>query len=97
VRHPSGRSPPGPSSTIQTQTGQLLAFALPHRTGGRVWRVARQFDSQIVEQVTEGDVGPTVVLVFKAKQAGSTTVVFALTRGERTKAFEARRFVVRVR
>jgi hypothetical protein len=94
---PVGPLPVGPSSTIDTQKGQLVAFALPHRSAGRVWRVARKFDAKVVQQVTEGDVGPSVVLVFKATGKGTTTVVFGLTRGETAKAYESRRFTVRVR
>jgi hypothetical protein len=94
---PVGPLPSGPSSTIQTEVGQLVAFALPHRPDGRVWRVARPIDANVLVQVTESDVGPTVVLVFKAKGKGTAKVSFGLTRGERAKAYEARRFVVNVR
>jgi hypothetical protein len=37
------------------------------------------------------------VLVFQAAASGTTTVTFALTRSETAKAYESRRFVVRVR
>jgi hypothetical protein len=94
---PVGPLPAGPTSTIQTQTGELVAFALPKRANGRVWRVARRYDSSVVRQVSEANVGSSVVLVFRARTAGSTTVTFALTRGERPKAYESRRYVVRVR
>jgi hypothetical protein len=94
---PVGPLPAGPTSTISTQVGQLVSFALPHRANGRVWRVARQVKSSVLVQVTEGDVGSNVVLVFKAKGKGSTTVSFGLTRGETAKAYEARRFVVNVK
>jgi hypothetical protein len=94
---PVGALPRGPTSTIETQKGQLVAFALPRRSNGRVWRVARRFNPQVVRQVSEADVGTSVVLVFKASGVGATTVAFGLTRGETSKAFEARRFVVRVR
>jgi hypothetical protein len=94
---PVGALPPGPTSTVSTQKGELVAFALPRRSGGRVWRVARRFDTRVVRQVSEADVGPTVVLVFRAVGGGTTTVSFGLTRGETPKAFETRRFVVRVR
>jgi hypothetical protein len=93
---PVGPLPSGPTSTIQTQVGQLVAFALPHRPNGRVWRVARAFDSKVLVQVGEADVGANVVLVFKAKGKGTTTVSFGLTRGETAKAYEARRFTVKV-
>ena len=91
---PVGPLPAGPTSTIQTQKGQLVSFALPHRTGGRVWRIARPFDSKVVQQVSEADVGASVVLVFRASGPGKTTVSFGLTRGETAKAYESRRFVV---
>ena len=94
---PVGALPSGPTSIIQTQKGQLVAFALPKRPAGRVWRIARTFNSSVVRQVTEGNVGNTVVLVFKATGRGTTTVVFGLTRGETSKAFESRRFTVTVR
>ena len=94
---PVGPLPPGPTSTIQTKKGELVAFALPVRSNGRVWRVARKFDSGVVRQVSEGDLGDSVVLVYKAVGKGSTTVSFGLTRGETSGAYESRRYVVRVR
>jgi hypothetical protein len=93
---PVGPLPSGPTSTIQTQVGQLVAFALPHRPSGRVWRIARAFDSKVLTQVGEADVGANVVLIFKARAKGSATVSFGLTRGETAKAYEARRFSVKV-
>jgi hypothetical protein len=87
----------GPKSTIDTHKGELLAFALPKRQSGRVWRIARPFNSRVVREVSEANVGRSVVLVFQAVGRGSATVSFGLTRGETPKAFESRRFVVRVR
>lgn len=94
---PIGPLPSGPTSTIETQKGQLIAVALPHRANGRVWRVARKFDSRVLQQVSEADVGKNVVLVFRATGSGNATVAFGLTRGETAKAYESRRFTVRVR
>jgi hypothetical protein len=94
---PVGPLPTGPVSTIQTQVGQLVAFALPHRPSGRVWRIARAIDSKVLVQVSEADVGSNVVLVFRAKGKGSATVSFGLTRGERATAYESRRFIVNAR
>jgi hypothetical protein len=94
---PVGPLPSGPTSTIQTQVGQLVSFALPHRPNGRVWRIARTVDPSVLVEVSEGDIGTNVVLVFKAKGKGSAKVSFGLTRGERAKAYEARRFVVSVK
>ena len=93
---PVGPLPSGPTSTIQTQVGQLVAFALPHRPSGRVWRIARPIDSKVLVQAGEADVGANVVLVFKAKGKGTASVSFGLTRGETAKAYEARRFSVKV-
>jgi hypothetical protein len=94
---PVGPLPPGPVSTIQTKRGELVALALPVRSNGRVWRVARKYDSRVVGQVSEGDLGNAVVLVFKAVGKGSTTIALASTRGETSKAYESRRYVIRVR
>ena len=94
---PVGPLPGGPTSTIQTEKGQLIAVALPRRANGRVWRIARTVNARVVQQVSEADVGTSVVLVFKATGAGTTTIAFGLTRGETAKAFESRRFTVRVR
>lgn len=93
---PVGPLPSGPTSTIQTQKGQLVAVALPHRAGGRSWRIAGSIDAKVVQEVGEADVGANVVIVFKATGAGTAKVVFALTRGERATVYEARRFVVHV-
>jgi len=94
---PVGPLPSGPASRISTQKGQLFAVALPQRSAGRVWRVARSFDAKIVRQVSEADVGPSIVLVFRAIGKGTVTISFGLTRGETAKAYESRRFTVRVR
>jgi hypothetical protein len=94
---PVGPLPQGPTSTIRTQRGKLVSFALPVRSNGRVWRVARKFDARVVRQASEADVGSSVVLVFKAVGKGTTTVAFGLTRGETAKAYESRRFIVTVR
>jgi hypothetical protein len=87
---PVGPLPAGPASTVHTTVGQLVSVALPHRSGGRSWRIARAFNAKVVTQATEGDVGPVVVLVFRARGRGTTTLRFALTRGERAHAYEAR-------
>jgi hypothetical protein len=63
---PVGPLPAGPSSTIKTTKGQLVAFALPHRSGGRVWRLARAPKLSVLRQVSEADVGNHVVLVYVA-------------------------------
>ena len=94
---PVGPLPAGPASTIQTRTGELVAFALPHRSNGRVWRIANAVNAKVLVQVSEADVDTQVVLVFKASGPGTAVVSFGLTRGERSKAYESRRFTVSVR
>jgi hypothetical protein len=93
---PIGPLPAGPTSMIHTQPGQLVAVALPHRAGGKGWRIAGGFDGSRLREVSEADVGSSVVLVFRALRPGSATISFGLTRGERAKAFESRQFVVKI-
>ena len=93
---PVGPLPPGPASTIRTTRGQLVAIALPRRSGGRVWRIARAVNARVVREVHEGDVGDSVVVVFRAVGTGTARVVFALTKGETAKAYESRTYTVRV-
>jgi len=50
----------------------------------------------VLNEISEADVGSSVVIIYKATGKGSTKLVFGLTLGERTKAYESRTFVVRV-
>jgi hypothetical protein len=79
---PVGPLPSGPVTTTTTKPGLLVAVALPHAGSGLVWRIARSYDARVVKQVSEADVGNSVVLVFKAVGRGRTSIVFALTRGD---------------
>ena len=81
---PVGPLPSGPTLTVTTGPNQLLAVALPNarRQPGLVWRLARQYDSGIVRQIAEADVGANVVVVFRVVGRGDTSIVFAQTRGE---------------
>jgi hypothetical protein len=93
---PVGPLPPGPLASIDVQRGQLVAMALP-RSSGRVWRIARPVDAKVLRQVSEADVGSSVVVVFRAYGAGSTTVSFALTKSDVSRrALKSQRFRVRV-
>jgi hypothetical protein len=52
----------------------------------------------VLSQVSEANVGASIVLVFRAKAVGSTTVSIALTESDvSAKAFESRVYRVRVR
>ena len=81
---PVGPLPAGPTATTTTKPGLLVAVALPHAApkSGLVWRIARRYNSKIVRQISEADVGRSVVLVFKVVGRGDTSLVFALTRGD---------------
>ena len=81
---PVGPLPAGAVSTITTTPNQLVAVALPHarRQSGLAWRLARRYDSHIVRQISEADVGANVIVVFKIVGRGNTSLVFALTRGD---------------
>ena len=95
---PVGPLPAGPVSTITTKKGQLVAVALPHAgaASGLGWRVARSYNSRVVRQLSEADVGSSVVLVYKVVGKGSTSLVFALTRGDTSsKAVKAATYRIR--
>jgi hypothetical protein len=81
---PVGPLPAGPVTSTTTKPGLLVAVALPRprRSSGLVWRVARRYDSRVVRQISEADVGNSVVLVYKVVGRGNTSLVFALTRGD---------------
>jgi hypothetical protein len=81
---PIGAIPKGPVSTVRTSSGSLVAVALPRQrtASGLVWRLARTVDARVVRQVSEADVGSSVVVVFRTVGTGKTSIVFALTRGE---------------
>jgi hypothetical protein len=96
---PVGPLPAGSIATTTTKPGLLVAVALPHapRNSGLAWRLARPFNSAIVQQLAEADVGGSVVLIFKVIRRGDTTLVFALTRGDTSpKAVKSATYKIRV-
>ena len=97
---PVGPLPAGPVQTITVKKGQLVALALsrPSRSSGLVWRVARAYDAEVVQQTEEADVGDSsIVVVLKATGTGRTTVYFAQTRGDAgTQALKVLRFKITV-
>ena len=92
---PVGPLPKPTTTSVKTVRGALVSVALPTRPG-YVWRIARPFDAKIVRQVTEGDVGTTVVLVFRAVGRGHTAILLGETKGETAKAYRAVRYDVSV-
>ncbi|HET8751147.1 MAG TPA: hypothetical protein VFM43_01315 [Gaiellaceae bacterium] len=93
---PVGRLPKGPSSTIRTSPGSLVAIALPHRAHGLVWRLARNVDAGVLREVSEANVGKHVVVVYRAIGEGRVRLAYGLTRGESRRAHAALRFTVSV-
>jgi hypothetical protein len=93
---PVGPLPAGPTTTISAKKGTLVSVALPSRAG-KSWRVARQYDASVVREVTEANVGNTVVIVYRAVGPGTTRVVYGLTRGETKKAYAAATYAITVR
>jgi hypothetical protein len=96
---PVGPLPPGPVSTLATQRGSLVAIALtrPVPSKGLVWRLARPLDPAILREVSEADVGSTVVIVYRAVGKGRARIVYAQTRGDSSaKALRAVTTAVRV-
>ena len=94
---PVGPLPKGPTTAIQTGKGSLVAVALPHRSGGLVWRLARSVSPKVLVQVSEADVGRDVVVVYRATGAGRARLAYGLTRGETRRAHASLTFVVTVR
>lgn len=94
---PVGPIPKGPLTDVSTPKGQLVAVALQRQPNGRVWRVARSVNAAVLRQVSEANVGSSVVVVFRATGRGTARVVFALTRGETAKALASATYNVRVK
>jgi hypothetical protein len=94
---PVGPLPKGPVTTVSAARGTLVSVALPHRSGGKVWRQANTVDQMVLKQVSEGDVGASVVIVFKAVGKGTARVAYGLTKGETKKAYASQTFAITVR
>lgn len=91
---PVGPLPTGPVTTIHVQRGLLFSIALPRPGPGLTWRGARQSDPTIARPLDEAELNGNIVFTYRAGHPGSTTVVYALTRGETEKALQARFFTV---
>ena len=96
---PVGPLPAGPTTTISTARGELVAVWLPAQPAGRVWRLKGSVDTRVVQQVSEANVGGTknVVVVFRAVGPGTAKLAYGATRGETAKAYAAKRFTITVR
>jgi len=94
---PRRPAPSRPYATVATSAGELVAVALPQRSGGRVWRIARSLNASVLHELSEANVGATVVVVFKTTHRGDATISFGLTQGETRTALESRTYKVHVR
>jgi hypothetical protein len=92
---PVGPLPKGPVTSISTAKGSLVSVALPSRVG-KSWRLARIVNARVLVEVTEANVGASVVIVYRAVGTGSVSVRYGLTRGETAKAYASATFNVRV-
>jgi predicted secreted protein len=92
---PVGPLPNGPTTTIAARIGHSFTVRLPKpKVAGRVWRIARPFDSQVVRETREGETAKDIWVTFRAVSGGSTKVVFALTKGETRHAYAAHTYKV---
>lgn len=91
---PVGPLPKGPVTTIRVQHGLLFSLVVPRPKAGYTWRGARQIDVAVARPLDEGELNGNIVFVYRAGRRGTTTVVYALTRGERRKAYAARFFEI---
>ena len=94
---PVGPLPEGPVTTIAAKRGTLVSVALRKRPGGKVWRLAGNLNPNVLHELSEADLGASVVVVFKAVGSGSTTLTYGLTLGDAgTKAYASATFTVHV-
>ena len=91
---PVGPLPKGPVTTIRVQHGLLFSMVLPRPAAGLAWRGARLSDWRIARPLDEGELNGRIVFTYRAGRHGTTTVIYALTKGETPKALEARYFKV---
>lgn len=94
---PVGPLPKGTTTTVSAPAQSYVAVALNRGQSGLVWRVARAYDPNVVVEKVERNIGDLTIWVFQTVRPGSTTVRFALTNGERPKAYQAARYRILVR
>lgn len=79
---PVGKLPVAKVVHQTVRRGSLVAVALPAPAHGDVWRIARTFDARVASEVEERTLRTSIVVVFRAKSPGRTSIVYALTAGE---------------
>jgi predicted secreted protein len=92
---PVGALPPGPTKQVVTKRQATFTVSLPKLADpGLVWRIARPFNAAIVSESKEGETRYTVWVRFRALKAGTTSIRFAVTRGETRTALFSQSFNV---
>ena len=94
---PVGQLPKGPVTFVQLAVGKTYTVKLPQpKVAGRVWRIARPFDGKVVRETREAETKQQVLVSFRTVGKGTTSVIFAMTLGERSHAYAAHtyRFVI---
>ena len=95
---PVGKLPAATTVAYKTIPGKVLTFTLPKPalTGG-VWRVARAYDGEVVQQLGERKLkNGSIRITLETTGPGTTRVIFAVTKGETAKAYAARIFEITV-
>ena len=90
---PVGPLPAGPTQQMTTAARRTRRGRAPARGQRPCLAAARAVNPKVLREVGEANVGPNVVVVFKAFSRGRVTVSYGLTRGETSHAYAARRFV----
>jgi hypothetical protein len=95
---PVGKLPAATTVAYRTIPGKVLTFTLPKPAlKGGVWRVARAYDDQVVQQLGERTLkNGSLRLTLETTGPGTTRVIFAVTKGETAKAYAARVFEITV-
>jgi hypothetical protein len=62
---PVGPLPKGPITTITAPSQEYVAVALNRGQSGLVWRVARAWNTRVIDQTTEANLGDLTVYVFR--------------------------------
>ena len=86
LRHRRWAAAAGTGDVDLDAEGTLVSVALLSRAG-KSWRLARAVSPTILVEVSEANVGSSVVIVYRAVGRGNVSVRYGLTRGETRKAY----------
>ena len=92
---PSGRCRPARSPRSRRRRARSSRGASVAR--GQVLATGARREPDVLVEVSEANVGSSVVIVYRAVGAGSVSVRYGLTRGETRKAYASATFNVHVK